>query len=449
MVPTCLSMAKPSPTVLLTRLPAEFHAALQLVALQAARLGARVWLVGGVVRDLLAELPLSRDLDLAVEGDVSALAHALAQAAGGRIVAQHHPFGTASVALPGATQTAPLLLDLARTRREVYPHPAALPQVSPAPLEHDLLRRDFSINALACELRLVDAALHCGPLRDPFEGQADLGARRLRLLHAQSLRDDPTRILRGLRLAARMALSLTPATQQQLEAALHARYLNMLSPERVLSELCLALHETRPDRVLQYADAWHVTPQLLPGLAWDEALAARCARCAAASEAQPPLVWAGLLLYGCSAASLAQVQQRYPLPSSATTLLRQLAALRSLAPQLATLSNSALDQALHSFSVTACIVLHFAEPDAAAPVLHYLHHLRPRRAPLDGNDLRRLGVPPGPQLGQLLAQLRDQTLDGQLNDREQATAWVRTQIVSDDAKELINGHNPPDAEGTR
>ncbi|PDW03538.1 CCA tRNA nucleotidyltransferase [Candidatus Viridilinea mediisalina] len=442
-------MAKPNSALLLTRLPAEFQAALQLVAAQAARLGARVWLVGGVVRDLLAELPLSRDLDLAVEGDVAALAQALASTAGARMVAHHAPFGTASIELRSAAQAEPLLLDLARTRCETYPQPAALPHVSPAPIEHDLLRRDVSLNAMAYELQLVDGRLHGGPLLDPFDGQADLVARRLRLLHPQSLRDDPTRILRGVRLAARMALDLTPATAQQLGAALQARYLAMLSPERVLNELCLALSEPRPDHVLHYADAWQVTPQILPGLAWNDALAARCARCAAASEPQPALVWAGLLLYGCSPATLAQVQQRYPLPSVATTLLQQLEQLRCVAPQLARLANSALDQTLNPFSVTACIVLHFAEPDAAAPILHYLHHLRHRRAPLDGNDLRRLGVPPGPHLGQLLAQLRYRSLDGQISDREQAAAWVRTQIANDDAKERINGYNPPDAEGTR
>ncbi|RRR77343.1 MAG: CCA tRNA nucleotidyltransferase [Candidatus Viridilinea halotolerans] len=417
-------------------LPASLRASLELVAAQAAQHGVRVWLVGGVVRDLLAGLPLSHDLDFAVEGDVAALAAAMASASGGRIVAQHAPFGTASIELPAQDGAPPLLLDLARTRREHYPQPAVLPEVRPAPIEQDLLRRDFSLNAIACELSIHEGRLSFGALLDPFAGQADLAARRLRLLHAQSLRDDPTRILRGLRLASRMALALTPESAAQLEHALAAGYLALLSPERILNELCLALHEARPDAVLHRADAWGITPQILPGLAYSADLAARCERYATSAGPHDPLVWMGLLCYACAPATRTALLRRYPLPNPAATLLRQLEPLRTVAPRLASMPNSALDRTLHTFSMTACIVLHFAEPDAAAPVMHYLHQLRPQRAPLDGHDLRRLGVAPGPRFGQLLAQLRDLTLDGQMTTRAQAEAWVLQELASSEAKEL-------------
>jgi tRNA nucleotidyltransferase (CCA-adding enzyme) len=365
-----------------------------------------------------------------VEGDVITLAEAIAAATGGRLLASHAPFGTATVEAPGQAGAPPLLIDLARARVERYEHPAALPLVTPATIAEDLVRRDFSVNAMACELSLVAGALRVGPLLDPFGGQGDLAAGRLRLLHAASLRDDPTRMLRGLRLAARLGMDLAPDAHAQLAAALAAGYLALLSPERVLAELCLALREQRPDEALRRADAWGVTAQILPGLAWSETLAARSARLAAAEPpAEAPLVWAGLLLYDLAPEELARLAARYPLPSHAATLLHQLTPLRALAPGLGALSPSALDRALRPFSVTACAVLQYAEPSAAAPTARYLRELRPARPPLDGNDLRRLGVAPGPALGQLLAELRAAALDGAITTRAQAEAWVRARLA--------------------
>ncbi|MCQ6344378.1 hypothetical protein NPM06_33860, partial [Bacillus cereus] len=77
------------------------------------------------------------------------------------------------------------------------------------------------------------------PLIDPLGGVADLTARRQRLLHDQSLRDDPTRLLRGVRLAARLQLTPDAATAAQIADALEAGYLALLSPERIQTELCL------------------------------------------------------------------------------------------------------------------------------------------------------------------------------------------------------------------
>src|SRR5436305_939386 len=99
-----------------------------------------VYLVGGAVRDLLLDRrPL--DLDLVVEGDPAPVAAAL-----GADVRTHDRFGTSAVTVDGFTY------DLARSRRETYAHPGALPDVSPAPLSEDLLRRDFTVNAIAIAL---------------------------------------------------------------------------------------------------------------------------------------------------------------------------------------------------------------------------------------------------------------------------------------------------------
>ena len=161
-----------------------------------------LYVVGGVVRDILLGVDASPqtsldpdlDLDIAVDADTSAYRAAIAGAV--EASATHHErFDTVSVTLPdGAT------VDLARTRAERYPSPGSLPVVEPAPIEADLGRRDFTIHAAAVALVGPDS----GSLLDPFGAQADIESRSIRILHGDSFRDDPTRLIRAARYAARI-----------------------------------------------------------------------------------------------------------------------------------------------------------------------------------------------------------------------------------------------------
>jgi len=410
---------------ILDRLPPALRALLMAAARVAGMENARLWLVGGAVRDTLLGRDPGRDLDLAVEGDVVALAPALAAGLGGAIVASHAPFGTASLLVGGVA------LDLARARVERYPRPAALPEVQPADIAADLIRRDFSVNAVAVELRPGGA----GALLDPFGGRADLRAGLLRLLHPLSLRDDPTRLLRCLRLAARLGLHPEPGSAGQIAEAVGRGYLGLLTAERVQAELCLTLAEPRPDEVLRLAVDWGAAPQVAAGLAHTPALAARCARFAADPAPfpgiDPGLTWLGLLTYDLDDAARAALATRYRAPAAAAALLRELGQARALVPALAELlPPSALDRLLHPRSGAAISVLHYAEPGTAAATARYLRELRPHKAPLDGDDLRRLGVAPGPGLGRMLAELRAASLDGAVVGRDDAERWVRGHLHS-------------------
>ena len=150
----------------------------------------RVWVVGGAVRDALRGIDPA-EVDLVVEGDAVALASSLDA---GAVV--HEPFRTATV----------MGVDLASARRETYPRPGALPVVEiGVPLEEDLARRDFSVNAIA--VRLGD-----GELREWPGARRDLDAGVLRILHPRSFEDDPTRLLRLARYAARLKFTPDPDT---------------------------------------------------------------------------------------------------------------------------------------------------------------------------------------------------------------------------------------------
>jgi tRNA nucleotidyltransferase (CCA-adding enzyme) len=164
--------------------------------------GDRIYLVGGAVRDLLLGRGRA-DIDLVVEGDAAALAVKL----GGEVVS-HERFGTAKVMLDGHE------VDIAAARSEGYPQPGALPAVEPgADLAADLRRRDFTINAMAIPLR---GEPH---LIDPHGGQADLAAKRLRVLHDGSFVDDPTRAIRAARYASRFGFELESRTAELVRAA--------------------------------------------------------------------------------------------------------------------------------------------------------------------------------------------------------------------------------------
>jgi tRNA nucleotidyltransferase (CCA-adding enzyme) len=407
---------------LFTDLPPRHQAVLAQAAAVAAQQHSTLWLVGGVVRDWLLGLPQSRDLDLAVEGDALALAHALAE--DGHLSAQHRAFGTASVVRDGLT------LDLARTRTEHYPQPGALPEVQPASIAEDLRRRDFSINALAVEVRRSAGRLVCGRWLDLFAGRDDLAAGHLRVLHAQSFRDDPTRMLRGLRLAVRLGMDFAPPTRALLDAALAAGLLAAVGPDRLRTELCLTLEEPDPAAVARQANVLGITPHIFAPLH----AAAGCTQ--AARPDLPPLVRGGLLSYALTPDEREELIGRYRLPNDAARMLREVGRLRERLAALRQpgLRPSELDALLRPFGEPALDVVRYMNAGTvAAHVARYIDELRHVAPLLDGHALRALGIAPGPQMGRLLSALRVARLDGLVQSRADEEAWVRQHAAADAA----------------
>ncbi len=177
--------------------------------------GVHAYLVGGAVRDALLDRELD-DIDIAVDGELKPVLERIGIAA-----RTHERFGTARVAIDG------VCIDLARTRRESYPHPGALPEVSPAPIRVDLARRDFTVNAMAVPLT--------GDLEliDPYDGEQDLQAGLLRVIHPDSFREDPTRALRAARYAARFGFELEAHTAELISQV----DLGTVSHDRVEADL--------------------------------------------------------------------------------------------------------------------------------------------------------------------------------------------------------------------
>ena len=238
---------------------AEQLAALKTAAQVAQRLGSRIFLVGGLVRDLLCGAVVGqRDLDLVVEGDALGCAEGVQIELGGRV--QHFDaFLTAKLVRPDRTGGI-REIDFACARTERYPSPGSLPEIQAATLAEDLQRRDFTINAMAIELcalllwleeRGAEPAGLTEILIDQFRGCLDLQKRQVRVLHELSFIDDPTRMYRACRYAERVGGWIEPTTLQLLEAAVAGGALNTISLFRRLNELRKCFVEPEPDRVWQ------------------------------------------------------------------------------------------------------------------------------------------------------------------------------------------------------
>lgn len=227
-------------------LHSNFSRAMDLCALvfdAARRKGYRSFLVGGAVRDLLlGDVATPKDLDFTIEGSSLEVASLVQKVLGGNVT--HHPrFLTAKVDAPDIGVT----LDFASTRTEVYPKPGALPNVTPASLEEDLRRRDFSINALAVSLDTF-IQIYSDDMEGRFEelrrnvidatgGLEDLTQRKVRVLHAESFLEDPTRLFRACRYASRIGGELEGLTKVLFREALELGAPEALSSTRVVNEL--------------------------------------------------------------------------------------------------------------------------------------------------------------------------------------------------------------------
>jgi len=207
----------------------------------ASEAGLELYAVGGCVRDWALGRP-SADIDFLLSGDAAPVVKGLEAVYGGR----HEKFGPfLTVRFFSAEGRR---LDFARFRKETYPRPAALPEVSvAASAAEDLKRRDFVCNAMA--LRLDGPAAM--QLLDPYGGLADIKAGLVRVLHGKSFEDDPTRIFRAARFAARFGWQLEGGTLALARAAVKAGMPGLLSRQRLRNELVKILGEENPLPALQ------------------------------------------------------------------------------------------------------------------------------------------------------------------------------------------------------
>ena len=387
--------------------------------LKAAALDAgmpRLALVGGVVRDWLLHRRHGRpwagvpDLDWVVEGEAARLASALHCRFGSQrvtAVQEHGAFATVALKLDG------IPLDLAMARQETYPAPAENPVVRAGTLQADLARRDFTINAMALDLV-------SGELIDLHHGEKDLESGQLRLLHGTSVQDDPTRVIRAARYAARLGFQLAEESREQIRSTV-AKWpwawrqgdAALSAPPALATRLRMELErllEREPwPQALDLLEQWEALPLLDVQLQQDPR---RTERLRWARRLGLPLMPALLL----GAVDPVAVAQRLQIPGKQQQWLLQCGEIRhwlvntppSLQASPSRWSKALEQQGWQPEAVALAVTL---RPRQWKPLLRWWGRWRKIQAPQTARDLIAAGWQPGPAIGEELRRQRSAAQD--------------------------------------
>jgi tRNA nucleotidyltransferase (CCA-adding enzyme) len=401
--------------------------------LELARGRSAVALVGGAVRDLLlGRAPRELDVVVAQGPDVFAreLASTLSALAGQNpSAAEHERFRTAVVEWAGGR------VDVAGQRAESYPEPGALPAVRPARrLEEDLERRDFTVNAIAAAL----GGSRRGELVFAEHALEDLRAGRLRVLHDASFIDDPTRLLRAARYAARLGFQIEPHTARLAAQAIAHRALNTVSGARIDAELRLALAEADALGALAAMDDLGVLIAVHPRLRCDRATIERALKLLPDDGRRDLLTMAALTLPLAFRAGddvraeIVALLDRLEFPAgdrdrivAAATAVPRLVSELPAATRPSRIYDAVVRVPLEGIALTGAV-----EKAAARAAGRWLSSLRHVHLAIGGEDLLAAGVAEGPDVGRRLDAALRMKLEGDLADGAEAelNAALRARI---------------------
>ena len=411
------------------KFPPEIHNLLRFSGEVAEELGFNAYLVGGSVRDLLRGEE-NLDLDIVIEGDGIAFARAFGEKLHAK-VRTHQKFGTAQIF---ADRTK---LDVATARTEYYESPASLPKVETSSIKKDLYRRDFTINTLAVKLNLRDFGL----LIDFFGGQRDLREKSIRVLHNLSFVEDPTRAFRAIRFAERFGFKISKHTENLIKSTIEMNLFSMLSGPRLYEELRLSFHETEPAKTLKKFSDYGLLKVIHPNLAFTEELEATL------RSMQETLSWFNLLfleekpdkgifylmslLSGLKDADMKAAAERLsPPPRIRDIILRGIPQARSILRRFPVNDPVEVHKIFSNLELEIVLFLMALSKDRKIQkvISHYLTELRNIKTILTGDDLKGMGIQPGPVYSKILRKLLEEKLRGLVKTRENEEKFVRSLI---------------------
>ncbi|PSB31820.1 poly(A) polymerase [filamentous cyanobacterium Phorm 46] len=459
----------------------ELWQLLSIAANIAQKRGWQLYIVGGAVRDLLLatddKLALT-DIDLVVDGNCGtddsgagvALASALQKLYPDSRLDVHGQFQTAALLWHKDSAFGSLWLDIATARTEFYPYPAANPEVEASSIRQDLYRRDFTINALAVRLGVPRS----GELLDFFGGLLDLEARQIRVLHANSFIEDPTRIYRAVRFAVRLGFSIESQTEGYIRNATESGIYYRIQGENGRAPAL----ETRLKSELKYilqAPYWQAALQMLgdlqalrcihPTLDLDRELWRRLRlldRCLNGRKFgnEQSTGFNGLMLKEATIANsqLQIANSQFPVINIPDWLMRLEVLIAYLAPEyrvkvagnvqlpadsikrleVLEAGNNELAEnlpkcklpsqlvfLLRNYELPLLIAIALQSPRSIRrQIWEYLTKWANVESPLNGNDLKALGYKPGPGFKRMLDDLLAAALDGDLGDRATAISFL-------------------------
>lgn len=396
------------------QLPEEVFVLLQQISQTASRMHLPIYLIGGIVRDLLLDRP-NDDIDIVAEGDGISFAKNLQEEYGGEVI-QYESFGTATWIHPSG-----LSIDVTSSRLEYYDRPASLPNVETSTLEEDLKRRDFTINAMAIRLNREIF----GELIDPFGGREDLQKKTIKTLHNISFIEDPTRIFRAIRFESRFQFLMDEQTENLALNSMDK--VKSLTPNRIIEEMKQLFKEGDPSKVIHRLftlDFW----QQFGIDSKNQNLSCQMARKLQAlysESAQDNANWFTYFLIPFYMDSQFEVAERFALTKNDMKLFKELSDLKQFEMWNEVQKMSEYHPSFKDYSDEA-ILFHVSTGliENEQLVMDYLTSRAHFPKYITGEDLVKAGLKPGPSFSDIFLQLEVSQLNGEVTSKEEAVEWL-------------------------
>ncbi len=397
------------------KIPQPLQSLVPLIVSISQRYNAEAFLVGGPLRDLLMAktklLTRAIDFDIAVTNSYQEIGRDLAAKLKAQVI-HYSQFMTMTLQCPQ------LRIDIAQTRKEYYAQPAVLPQVSPASIEEDLKRRDFTINAMA--LKLMPQPPY--PIIDLFDGQNDIKQKQIRVLHPNSFIDDPTRIFRAIRFGVRFGFKLEPTTKLLMKKSIEDNLINLLSGERILYELKMILGEKKATEMLKILQQYKMIERVwgiqLPKRFFQESrllddFSDIDAKLGHLFAYFPESTWSQFPLTN-EVKDCAQAIKKFP------SLRKSL--IRAKLP-------SRIYQILSPLPKSALNILSLIEKDTiSAKIKLYREKYSVLKIHTTGATLKSMKIPPGPIYTKILNSLKYSVLDGKIRTKNEEIKYIKSLI---------------------
>lgn len=416
-------------------------ALIAFIAKQANERKDTIYIVGGVVRDLLLQRS-NLDIDFAIESNAIDFAHELQKSFGGTIDT-HEAFITAKWRFDETTAThigyplesLPEYVDLVTARHEFYEEPAVLPTVYNSGIKLDLRRRDFTINALAIKLKSNGVS---GSVIDLFGGLHDLEKGVIRALHSLSFADDPTRTLRAVRYSHRLGFEIEPRTATLIETALPM--MKRITGERLKNEFTLLLKEHEPEIALLRLEQMGVLQAIHPEfiLKVETNKIFQQSRDIANHPVEDFETYQWMLLAIClkNPHSIDSLAERLIIGKRQANVMKTAATMIAHPNQFLVGKPSEITLRLEAQlgkqdNIILNVVYGLIENKAFQQTIEqFLNKWRYTTPTTNGNALKALGLKPGPQFKHILQELRNARIDGKIISDEDEKRYLHQLIES-------------------
>lgn len=406
-------------------IPAKFKRAIELTRDSADRISLPIYLIGGIVRDIIIGKK-SVDIDITVEENAIEFSKFLKKEYPDfcRIKETHEDFKTAKVTFQIGNNE--IDIDIASTRKEKYTFPASLPLVQEIGccIHDDLVRRDFSINSMALCLNKNNFC----KLVDPLEGYNDLSRQVIRVLHPVSFVDDPTRIIRALKFSSRFDFPLDEATKSLQDKCLNSGLFDKLGGERIKSEIRQTFNTNNPEAFIRFINEriYYLVYKGLPIPEKFQDLAYRCHKIISEyskyldSKNYIWLIYLGVLFSEISSDKVIEISNKLYLSGFETEILL---GAKSIQNKYSIIKNASSRFEVYEefegyFSESILIGLTHCEDDTVIKNMNlYLKELQYITISTTGKTLIEHGFKPGPIFGEILRDLLKAKINGEISTR--------------------------------